>query len=168
MFTQLKPSLAAMMLVVLELQKLGLDPEKGLDKHFHTLALKEGKQIIGLETVDFQISLVTDFTKAEGEALMKSTLKDVDKLKTAIGDVLKAWQTGDSENLEKLLNEFVEEEPVLYKRLLTDRNNRWAPKIEEQCRGDKNVIIIVGAGHLVGKEGVVELLKKKGLKVTQQ
>jgi uncharacterized protein YbaP (TraB family) len=168
MFAQMKPPMAAMMLVVLELQKQGLDPEQGLDKHFFGLARTAGKQISGLETVDFQIGLVTDFTKAEGEALMRSTLKEMDKLKTVIGDMLNAWQTGDTEKLEKLLNESVEEEPVIYKRLLTDRNNRWAPKIEEMCRDDKNTIVIVGAAHLVGKEGVVELLKKKGLKVTQQ
>ena len=47
-------------------------------------------------------------------------------------------------------------------------NRNWLPKIEEFLRGDKNTIVIVGAGHLVGKDGVVELLRKKGLKVTQQ
>jgi uncharacterized protein YbaP (TraB family) len=167
MFTQFKPSMAAMTLVVLALQKEGLDPEQGLDKHFFTLARNQGKEIVGLETVDFQIGLVTDFTKAEGEALMRSTLKEMDKLKSEIGDMLKAWQTGDSEKLEKLLNESVEEEPAIFKRLLTDRNNRWVPKISEMCRGDKNTIVIVGTGHLVGTQGVVELLRKNGLKVTQ-
>jgi uncharacterized protein YbaP (TraB family) len=167
MFSQFKPSMAALMLVVLELQKLGLDQDHGLDKHFFTLAREQGKQVIGLETVDFQLDLLTDFTKAEGEALVRSTLKDMARLKTEIGDMLKAWQTGDSAKLEKLLNESVEEEPAILKRLLTDRNSRWVPKIEEMCRGDKNTIIIVGAAHLVGKEGVVELLKKKGLKVVQ-
>ena len=167
MFTQLKPSMAAIMVLVLELQKMGLNPEQGMDKHFFTLAKEQGKQIVGLESLDFQIGLITDFTKAEGEALMRSTLKDLDQFKSKIGDLLKAWETGDSERLQKLLNEFVEEEPALYKRLLTDRNKSWIPKIEEFSKGDKNTIVIVGAGHLVGKEGVVELLKKKGLKVTQ-
>jgi uncharacterized protein YbaP (TraB family) len=42
------------------------------------------------------------------------------------------------------------------------------PKIQEFAKGEKNAIVIVGAGHLVGKEGVVELLKQKGMKVTQE
>ena len=54
------------------------------------------------------------------------------------------------------------------KRMLNDRNERWVPVIQELVRGGKNVMIIVGAGHLVGDKGVVELLKKKGFKVTQQ
>src|SRR5436305_9694179 len=129
MFMRFKPSMAALTLIVLELTKNGLDPEYGLDKHFHALAKTAGKKIIGLETVDFQISLVTDFTKDESEALLRSTLKDLDKLKSEIGVMLKAWETGDSANLEKLLNESIEEEPALLKRLLTDRNQRWVPKI---------------------------------------
>jgi uncharacterized protein YbaP (TraB family) len=166
-FDQFKPSIAAVTLAALDLQKEGLDPEQGLDKHFFARAKKEGKQIAALETVDFQIGLITDFSKEEGELFMKTTLKDMDKLKTDIEDLLKAWQTGDAAALEKLLNDAAREAPAIYKRLLTDRSARWVPKIEEWSRSDKNVIVIVGAGHLVGKEGVVELLRTKGLKVTQ-
>jgi uncharacterized protein YbaP (TraB family) len=167
MFTRLKPSMAAMTLIVLEMNKLGLDPENGLDKHFYGLAKKAGKKTVGLETVDFQIGLVTDFSKEEGEALLRNTLKEMGRLKGELGDMLAAWQTGDADKLEKLLNEVTEEDPTLMKRLLTDRNKSWIPRIEEFAQSDKNVVVIVGAGHLVGKEGVVELLKKKGLKVTQ-
>ncbi|HWX19393.1 MAG TPA: TraB/GumN family protein [Candidatus Binatia bacterium] len=167
-FEQFKPSVAAITLAALEMRKQGLDPEYGLDKHFFDRAGKEGKQIAELETLDFQIGLVTDFSKEEGELLVKTTLKDLDKLKTELGSMVKAWQTGDADSLEKLLNEASREAPVIYKRLLTDRNQRWLPKIEEWLRGDKNVVVIVGAGHLVGSEGVVELLRKKGWKVIQQ
>ncbi len=167
-FEQLKPSMAAMTLMALEMQKLGLDPEYGLDKHFHNRALKEHKRIVPLETVEFQISLVTDFSKEEGELLMKTTLEDIDKTKQELGEMLKAWQTGDAANLEKMLNEASREAPAIFKRLIADRNQRWMPKLEEWLGADKNVVVIVGAGHLVGKEGVVELLRKKGFKVTQQ
>ena len=57
--------------------------------------------------------------------------------------------------------------PVIYKKFLTDRNERWVPKIEEQLRSGKDVFVVVGAGHLVGTNGVVELLKKKGYTVPQ-
>jgi uncharacterized protein YbaP (TraB family) len=167
-FDQFKPSLAALALVMVELQRLGFNPDYGLDKHFSTRARKAGKQIVALETLDFQISLLTDFTKEEGELVMKSSLEDLDKLKKEIPDLLKAWQTGDAEKLAKILNEVSEKAPKIFKRLVTDRNRQWLPKIEEWLQGDKNAVMIVGAGHLVGKEGVVELLRKKGLKVTQQ
>ena len=168
MFEPLKPSMAAMTLTLLELQKLGVDPQYGLDKHFFGRARREGKQIVPLETVDFQIGLATDFSKEEGELFMKITLDDIDKATKEATKMLKAWQTGDADTLEKLLNEASHQAPAVFKRLLTDRNQRWVPRIEEWLRGDKNVLVVVGAGHLVGADGVVELLRKKGLKVTQQ
>ena len=168
MLERFTPSMAAVTLEVMELMKLDLDPEYGLDKHFFDRARKSGKEIIPLETVDFQIGLITEFSKEESELLMKSTLEEIDNTRKLYGDMLKAWQNGDAPAMEKLLNEAMQEAPVIFRRLVTDRNRRWVPKIEELLRGGKNVIVIVGAGHLVGAEGVVELLKKEGLKVSQQ
>jgi uncharacterized protein YbaP (TraB family) len=165
---QFKPSMAAITLVMLELRRLGFDPQYGLDRHFSGRARKAGKQIVALETLDFQVGLVTDFTREEGELVMKSTLEDLDKLKKEFPALLKAWQTGDADGLANMLNEVSEKVPAIFKRLVTDRNKQWLPKVEEWLRGDKNAVMIVGAGHLVGKEGVVELLRKKGYKVTQQ
>jgi uncharacterized protein YbaP (TraB family) len=85
-----------------------------------------------------------------------------------LGDMFKAWQTGDADKLNKFLNEAMQEAPVIYKRLVTDRSRRWVPKIEELAQGKENAIVIVGAGHMVGPEGVVELLKKKGYKISQE
>jgi uncharacterized protein YbaP (TraB family) len=167
MMGSLTPAFAALTLTVLEIQKLGLDPENGLDKHFFPLARKAEKEIVPLETVDFQIGLLTDFTKDEANSLMKSTLKELSNMGKELNDLLKAWEVGDSTKLEKLLNESMADEPVIFKRLLTDRNKTWLPKIEEFIRGGKNTAVIVGAGHLVGNEGVVELLKKKGYKLVQ-
>ncbi len=167
-FDHLKPGMAATMLDTLELQKLGLDPQQGLDMHFNALARKQGKEVAALETVDFQIALITDLPKEEGELMVKSTLEESTHVKSEITGLLKAWETGDSASLEKILNEATQKAPALFKRLLTDRNHRWLPKIEEWLSGEKTTMVIVGAGHLVGKEGVVELLRAKGLKVTQQ
>ena len=167
MFDQFRPSVAGIMLEVLELQKIGLNPEYGVDKHFYKRARSDGKELVALETVDFQISLLTEFPKSEGDFLMKATLTELDQVRKTYNDMLAAWQTGDAARLDKMLNSTLGQSPAIYKRLVTDRNRAWLPKIEEMLRSGKNGIVIVGAGHLVGSEGVVELLKKKGLKVTQ-
>ena len=167
MLDQFSPGFAAMTLVMLELQKLGLDPEYGLDKHYYPLARKAGKRIVPFETIEFQIDLVTKFTWSEGESLLKTTLKDMDTLEQDLGAMLKAWEVGDGPALEKLLNEAMAQEPAIYKRMLTDRSRSWVPKILELLHSGQKAIVIVGAGHLVGKEGVVEQLRQKGLKVTQ-
>ena len=154
--------------MALELKKLGLDPELGLDKHFFAKATQDSKIIIPLETVEFQMNLLTDFNKEEGELMMKSTLKDISTLEKDVGDMLKAWQTGNADKLNKFLNEAMKDAPVIYKRMVTDRTRSWIPKVEELTKRKDNAIVIVGAGHLVGPEGLVELLKKKGFKIVQE
>jgi uncharacterized protein YbaP (TraB family) len=166
-FDTFKPSIAAMFVEVVEFQKLGADPEYGVDQYFFRRTQKDGKQVVALETLDFQIGMVTDFSKEEGELLMKSTLKEIDRTRELYGEMVTDWQTGNGAALEKMINESMHDAPVIFKRLVTDRSKSWLPKIEELAHGEKNAIIIVGAGHLVGNEGLVELLKKKGWKVTQ-
>jgi uncharacterized protein YbaP (TraB family) len=168
MFDRFTPGMAAITIAMLEMQKLGLEPDQGVDKHFFALARKSGKEIVPLEPIEFQINLLTGFTKEEGELLMKATLKDIENLKKDLVELLKAWKIGDAVELEKLLNEAMKESPAIYKRMLTERNHNWIPKIEELARGKKNAVVIVGAAHLVGKEGVVELLRKKRATVTQE
>ena len=167
-FSRLKPCMAAMMLEVLELKKLGLDPERGVDQYFFNRARKAGKQIVPLETVEFQIGLVTEFSKEEAQLLMKTTIDEIDDTKKLYQQMLDAWKTGNGPSLAKLLNDSMQDAPVIYKRLVTDRNRRWVPKIESLLHGSKNAIVIVGAGHLVGDKGVVALLRKDGFKIEQQ
>jgi uncharacterized protein YbaP (TraB family) len=166
-FETLKPSMAAMTLSLVEVAKLGADPQNGLDKYFSDKAHKDGKQVIGLETPEFQLDLLTSFTPEEDELMMQTTLKENAKIPREFGEIVTAWQTGDSPVIEKLLNETLETTPALYKRLVADRSKSWVPKIQELLGGDKNAIVIVGVAHLVGPQGVVELLRRKGLKVTQ-
>jgi uncharacterized protein YbaP (TraB family) len=167
-FETFKPFMAVTVLEMAELEKLGFEPRYGLDEYFFGRVHKEGKEVLPLETVDFQIDLFTGFLKEESESIVKAELKEIDNVTQGFADIVKAWETGDAEKLEKLLNEAMQESPVMFKRLVTDRNKTWVPKLEELARGATNAIVIVGAGHLVGKDGIVELLKKKGLKVTQQ
>ena len=168
MFTRLRPGFAAVMLVMLEMQREGYSPEDGMDLYFFKRAEAEGKQVRGLETIDFQIGLITDLSKTESEGMMKATLSDLKEAKEQLAKMLTAWQTGDEAELEEVLNDARKEEPAIMKRFLTDRSLQWLPQIETLTRGTNDSVVIVGAGHLVGKDGVVTLLQKRGFKVTQE
>lgn len=166
-FDQFQPAMAAFTLMMIELQKLGADPANGMDQHFYQRAESEGKQIVPLETVEFEINLVTTFAKSEEEPLVRSLLEQIKDTKKAWDEMITAWKTGDSASLEKLLNDSMKDSPAIFKRLLTDRNQTWVPKIEELLRGSDNAVVIVGAGHLVGTNGVVEMLRRKGIPIKQ-
>lgn len=163
----LKPTLAATMIVAAELVKLGFTPTAGVDHHFLERCLEDGKKRVALETPEFQIDLLTSFSKDEGEALVKTTLEEFETMKDFFTDLVEAWRCGDTEELDKFLNEAKQESPAVMKRFLTDRNARWAPKIKALAEGEKPTLVVVGAGHLVGKESVIDLLQADGLKVVQ-
>jgi hypothetical protein len=167
MFARMKPSIAVLSVVAVEVQKLGFRPEHGVDHHYLKRAKRDGKEVLPLETVDFQIDLITEFSEDEVGLLVKTTLEEFDQVKDSVREIVAAWESGDADALEKLLNEATREAPGIFKRLVADRNHAWLPHIEKLVHGDKPALVVVGAAHLVGPDGVVKLLQNRGLKVTQ-
>ena len=167
MLDPMKPWLASVTVVALELQKLGFSPGQGIDEHFYSRAKADKKEIRGLETVDFQINLFAGLSREDSELLLKSMLEDAARFPKIFADVIEAWKSGNAAKIEQLLLEITKQYPAIYKKFLADRNRVWHPKIEELLTGDKNVFVVVGMGHLVGSDGVVQLLKKKGIRVEQ-
>jgi uncharacterized protein YbaP (TraB family) len=167
MFETMKPGMAITMLEAMELTKLGANPELGEDQHFFTLAKESGRKTVPLETVEFQLGLMLDFSGPDEEVMVEKSLEQIDDEKKEYNDMVTAWKAGDAAALEKMLNEMRTDAPSIFKKLVSDRTASWVPKVDELLHGSQNAIIIVGAGHLVGPDGMVELLKKQGYKVTQ-
>ena len=168
MINQFKPWMAAMTIMVLELQKLGFDVQNGVDKHFFARANEDKKALDHFETPDFQAELLTGLTDKESEEFLGQALKDMDVWKKQIASLEKAWLTGDTAALDKVLLDSFREYPLMHKKLLIDRNRAWIPKLEQFLNSDKDVLVVVGAGHLVGKDSVVELIAAKGYKPEQR
>jgi uncharacterized protein YbaP (TraB family) len=168
LFEMQKPWMATMTMMVLEIQKLGFNPEFGIDKHFYRKAMADDKRVIGLETAALQVGLLASLSKAEQEDLLKSTLKEMEKLPEMFRDIMAGWKSGDAKKMEPLLNDAKKEYPSVWKRLVLDRNDKWLAKIERYREHPKDVFVVVGMGHLIGDGSVVDLLRKKGLKVEQQ
>jgi uncharacterized protein len=166
-FDSLKPWMVAVALLGIELQKLGFDPEHGVDQYFADRARKDKKQVVALETVDLQLALFTGLSKDEEDAMLKETLQEISNFKTIFTDVIEAWKNGDTKGLDKFIVESMREHPKIHKKLLIDRNKEWAGKLEKLLAGPKDVFVVVGAAHLVGKDSVVDLLSKKRFKVQQ-
>ena len=163
-----RPWFAAMTLSLFELQKLGFQPEHGVDQHYFRLAKASGKNLIALETVEVQTSMFGNMSTAEETQLLQQTLDDAKKMRQMFKDLVASWSTGDSGSLDKLLNDAMKDAPKIYDRLLIQRNKSWIPAIEKMIQSGHPAIVIVGTGHLVGKNSVVDLLKQKGYAVTQR
>lgn len=166
-FSRFKPWLMALTLTTVELQKLGFNPMYGVDVHFFNKATADGKEIGALEPVAFQLDLFGQMDKQNQNAFLNQTLKDLGVVNELAGDLVKFWKTGNAGKLHALLYKSFKDYPDLHNRLLIQRNKQWAEKIETFMQENKNILFVVGAGHLVGPQSVVDLLKKKGHKVKQ-
>jgi len=163
-----KPWVAALMLTTLKLKQLGYDPQYGVDHYFTRKAKQEGKEISGLETFEFQIDLFDRLSLPEQESLLLQTISELDVMEREFNDLVRAWVQGDTAALEKILLASFRDFPEIYRRMVVDRNRAWAGEVEKMLAGNEKTIVVVGAGHLVGKEGLAELLRAKGYAVEQQ
>jgi uncharacterized protein YbaP (TraB family) len=167
-FDRFKPWFIALTLETFELLRLGFNPIYGVDMHFFNRAKKDRKEIGFLEPIEYQLNLLGKMTKRDQDSLLRQTLKEMDLVAELAADMIAYWKTGDANNLNKLMNKSFEDHPSIREQLLIQRNRQWVLRIEKLMQEHKNVLVVVGAGHLVGPESVVELLKEKEYQVTQK
>jgi uncharacterized protein YbaP (TraB family) len=164
-----KPWFLAITLVALESLKLGFDPNLGIDKYFLSKA-EGGKKILELESLDYQLNLLSGFSDKDQELFLLYTLKDLKILEQELGKLTQAWTSGDTKAMESILTRSVSEDrrlSFILEKLIYERNRKMASKIEDLLRTSETYFVIVGAGHLVGDRGIIENLKRKGYLVEQ-
>jgi uncharacterized protein len=162
-----KPWMLAIALQGLELQKAGFDPQLGLDKHFYDAAQTAGKSVQGLETVDYQLSRFDDMTAEQQDHMLAETLKELDTEIASVTTLAAAWKNGDAPQVERIVLKDLKTDAQMYQRLLVERNRNWMPKIEAFFSRPGRTFVVVGAAHLVGPDGLLQMLRTKGYVVEQ-
>jgi uncharacterized protein YbaP (TraB family) len=160
-FNKAKPFLLMQFL----LQSSLPENSKSYEKEFENLAIKNKISISGLESVTEQLNLFTSFSKNEQTEMVMSSLRDEAKAKSSFEQMQKIYLT---QNIDELYS-FIKKEsdsPIANSRVfLENRNQNWIPQMEKMMES-KSVFFAVGAAHLAGPEGVIELLIKKGYTLT--
>ena len=130
-----------------------------MDRYFFDKAQAEGKAIQGLETVEFQLNLFDQLPASIQEQFLLQTLEDLKTLGQEVHDLVQAWKHGNVHELESLLDG-MSEYPELHQALVVNRNQDWLPHIEDALQEKSPVLVVVGALHLLGKDGLVKLLAR--------
>ena len=165
---RMKPWLVAVTLMAPTLQAAGYKPEFGVDRHFFDRAKEKGLKRQALETIAYQLDRFDSMPLPLQEALLKATIDDLDTQVTGVKEMVRAWSAGDLAAVEQLTLTSFKQSPELYRRLLVERNANWVPHVEKCLSDNAGCFVVVGAAHLVGRDGLPALLAAKGLKVTQQ
>jgi hypothetical protein len=166
--SRLKPFFCGLSLASIEFLKLGFDPAYGIDMYFFNKAKKDGKEIQAFETVEFQLSLMTQMTRRQEERMLRQTLKDLEVIEKDAASLVKYWKNGDTKGLDSLISKSFKGLPELYDRWFLSRNKHWLAEIKKLMGKSENIFIVVGAGHLVGRNGLVELLREENYKIHQR
>jgi hypothetical protein len=159
-----KPGFVVAMMAMMEAQRSQLSGD-GVDAYFNQLASKDNKVIEYLETMDFQLDMLSNMGLGHEESFIKSSLSQMDDFKNMFTQLIKAWRAGDETKLAELVITPMKEDPKTMKLLMTDRNKNWIPHIEKMFGDKDKEFVLVGAGHLVGGKSVIALLKARGYRV---
>jgi hypothetical protein len=162
-----KPALFVMTLTVQEMNRIGADPQKGVDYFFKEKALQDGKATGSLETVDQQLGILLSMEAIVGNDQILESIDEFKQIETAWGEYLAAWRKGNEPKMEELYINGLKLYPKLYQTIVVDRNNKWVRDIKNCLNDSGNTMVIVGAAHLVGPDGLVNLLRKQGYKVSK-
>jgi len=166
-FEFFKPSMFVMTLTILEMTRIGADPQKGIDHFFKERTLEDGKTTESLETIDEQINLLASINENVGSDQILESIGEFKQIESMLEESLAVWKKGNEPEMERLFIKEMKNYPQLYKSIIIDRNNKWMTKINGYLNNTANTMVIVGAAHLVGPDGLVNLLRKKGYKVVQ-
>ena len=156
----------AMTLEIFTYRKAGFTGDNGIDKQIYSWAEQDGKDVRWLEAPASHIGLFTGMGTALSREFLASALDEsTGDAASEPQELLHAWRDNDVATIEKLDRELKATYPEVYQHLLAQRNRNWMPQLRRILDSGEPQMIVVGAAHLVGPDGLIAQLKARGYKV---
>ena len=162
-----EPWFAAMNVEIMMLMRIGFDPALGIENQLMERARADDKEILGFETMRQQLEFLDGLSPSAQREMLIQALSEGSEMQETMDEMILAWRTGDVQFLEDNLLADMADYPELHKVIVVDRNVAWTDEIEELLDESDDYLIVVGALHLVGQEGVPRLLQARGHDVIQ-
>lgn len=161
----MKPWLAALTLSMLPMMEAGYDPEAGVDEAVTTQA-GEGVRRRAFETAAQQIGFFANLSDEAQMQFLRDAIAEAAEGPAALDELSIAWERGDLAALERLvIDEFKAEAPEVYDVIFTQRNRAWTQTLMAELEGEGVDFVAVGAGHMLGEDGLVAMLRARGVSV---
>lgn len=161
-----RPWMAALTLTLVPIMQAGYNPQSGVDRAVDAFAEAGGIPLRALETVEEQLGFLSGFSAELQAQMLRDAIDDAEAGPGMLAEMSEAWERGDIEMLTTLVVESTRVEyPELYEVLFVRRNANWLPILEAELAGAGVDFVAVGAGHLGGSDGLVELLRARGFSV---
>lgn len=171
--SHMKPWMIGNVMLLSSLEKQGYPANLATDTYLIKAAKDQGKSIVGLESADFQLGLFDKLSEKQQEAYLNDCMHDLasGEIAKKNQELLDAWEHADHATFDKLLAEARTDKTMsgrfFYKELLQRRNPLMADKVAQLVKDHEHSFVGVGLLHLVGPEGLPQVLQKKGFEVQQ-
>lgn len=162
-----EPWFAAINVEVMMLMRIGFNPMHGVESHLSEMARRDNKEIYGLETTREQLTFLDNLSAESQRDMLLQTLRDSMKIADLMDQLVAAWYQGDIDFLEENLLSEMQDFDELHEAIVVKRNRNWTDKIESLLDETNDYLVVVGALHLIGDDGVPNLLSQRGHDVIQ-
>jgi uncharacterized protein YbaP (TraB family) len=156
---------AAFQLLQLQFKELGVSGTDGVELNLRTSFAAAGKPVQQLETNAQQLGFFDTLPEAAQRELLEGAIEEPAKAKVQFDAMVAAWMSGNVDAIGRTFNAEFQSSPDLKQALLLRRNANWSYWLHSRLAQPGTVLVAVGAGHLAGSDSVVEMLKKRGLRV---
>jgi uncharacterized protein len=164
---RMRPWLVGVLLSVGAARQVGFEEASGVDTRLPQLPQARDKPIDGLETADQQIALFANMTDQQSADMLDDTIDQIARPSRLFANMAAAWAKGDEKRLTRLVIDRSAKFKSAFDVIFVDRNRAWTPKLETEMARGGVTFVAVGAGHMLGADGLVRLLRERGHKVEQ-
>lgn len=168
---QMKPWYLSILISNISLERIGARSYLGIDQYFTSRAYRDRKEIVELEGAAAQLQMLDSLPFSEQEYLMRSAILDDARMETVFGEMVTLWRNGDIQGLATFFEEELAGYPELKAfnhKLITQRNKTLTEKIVELMQRNETLLVIIGAAHFTGPDGIIKRLEKRGFAPVQQ
>ena len=157
-----EPWFAGLTVVTMALASEGYTAGAGVEQLLQERAAMDGKEILGLETVEDQLTALDSLDPGLQRDFLLVALDDASRTNEALAGFLAAWKVGDVGRLAAELDAEFDDSPALYRSLVIERNRRWLDRLVDLLDDERDYLVVVGALHLVGPDGLPAMLEAHG------
>ncbi len=166
-FNQVEPWFFSIAFTSMKMLQLGFNSTYGIDQYLYRAGTGQKKKISALETFEQQLDFFDKLSVPTQRELVKQSLLDLKTIESSLNLIVNSWKNGNTQKLEAYLLKDFKRYPELQKTLLTNRNKTWVLQIEPLINQSEDYLIVVGAAHLLGSDGLIQQMQRKGYKLQQ-
>jgi len=162
----MQPWMAGLTLSLVPIMRAGYDPMSGVDRAIDAYGDANGKTMRALETVEQQLGFFSGLDEETQRQFLREAIEEAEQGPAMIAEMTRAWERGDLDTLERaVVDDTREQYPDVYEALFVRRNNAWMDILVHELEGAGVDFVAVGAGHLLGEEGLIAQLRARGYQV---